>query len=296
MLEGLQKDGYNPNEGFDNPNIQKETHKAMYGPEGNTQGSAAFMTAAGITNLLKSSGVPLKGKPFEYFFFLIKDVFMGKDAVAAEKNINKFSLQMEKLSSYFTAWESIKKQVYLAGSGHDTTDAFRASIGKFLNLILGPMGGYFPTDGSPISIPEFEDIHSELKSMTPKELESLFPALGPNILIVINTLQMFIAYFGAYKQQGIKPLSLAQLWNRMHNGGVAVPGGGHMPDATAFTNFFDALSEGSSTLSGISQSNSSKLSYAQNQYNRLFAFVHSMLKSWLEIRKGMEVKMSQARN
>ena len=300
LVEGLQKAGLNPNEGFNNPEIRKQTQKAMYGPEGNSQGSAAFMTAAGITNLLKNSGVATKGKPFQYFFYLIRDVFMGKDAKSAEKNINKFSNQMEKLTSYYNDWESLKKQVYLAGNGNESkataNSNFRSSVGKFLNRIFGRIGFYFSTDGSPINAQQLTELLDTMNHMSPSQLDKNFPALGESARGVFLSLFKFRAYFAGDIHQGLVPLDITRLWSEAQGGGVAIAGGGHMPDPAAFSQFFNALSEGSSTLSGVSDSNSSKLTYAQNQYNRLFSFVHGMLKAWLNIRKGMNVKMSQARN
>jgi len=281
---------------FNNPNIQKETHKAMYGPDGNSAGGATFMSAKALETLIKGSGVPLKGKPFQLFYFLIKDVFMGKDVKSEEKNINKFAKQLTTITAYFKEWESIKSQVFAASSGTDTSRAFRGAVGKLLNSIMNRLGLSFPTDGSDISIKMFEGAIGMLTNLSVAQLDKAFPVLGVNSRSILSSLDQFMAYFGADPETKIKPHDLSSFWNMANAGGQPIDGGGNMPNPTVVTPFLDALSEGSSTLSGISASNTSKLQYAQNEYNRLNAFVHNMLSAWLNIRKGMNLKMSQARN
>ena len=281
---------------IENPNIQKQTHRAMYGPEGDQAGGAALMNAQALEALLKNSGIPMKGKPFQLFYFLIKDVFMGKDAKSEEQNIDKFAKQLTTITAYFKQWEDIKEQVFGASSGPDTTTAFREGVGKLLNSLLKRLGWLFAINGAPINIIDFQAAISQLATISDSELEKVFPVLGVSVRSIMSDLNKFVAYFGEDPNQKIKPLDLSSFWKMANSGGPAIDGGGNMPNATVVTPFLDALSEGSSVLSGISASNSSKLQYAQNEYNRLNAFVHNMLSAWLNIRKGMNGKMSQARN
>ncbi|MDN3504361.1 MAG: hypothetical protein P0S95_02145 [Rhabdochlamydiaceae bacterium] len=277
-----------------NPNYEKSTHKAMYGSEGNSQGSATFLNGQQINALIKSSGISPKGQPFQLFFFFIKEVFMNNDIPVTEKNIDKFAKQLETMSDYSNAWENIKNMVFQNDKGTVNQKAFVGAVGAFINKLCSKLGVSFPTNGSWLSKYQFTQLIKKVTAMTPAQQVDAFPLLGQNALSVLNSLNSFVSYFsiGPYS----RPQTLSALWNNVNNGGPAMPNGSHMPNPHAFSSFFDALSEGSSILSGVSQSNSSKLSYAQNQYNRLNAFVHVMLSDWQNIRKGMNVKMAQARN
>ncbi|MDN3504358.1 MAG: hypothetical protein P0S95_02130 [Rhabdochlamydiaceae bacterium] len=286
----------NPAPGFDNPNIQKETQKAMYGPGGNSEGKAAFMNASALENLLKSSGIPLKGKPFQLFYFYIKDVFMGRDVKAEEQNINKFAKQLTDLTSYFNEWENIKSQFFAAGSGTDTSKAFRAAVGTFLNSIFGRLGFHFATNGNPIDSLNFEGAIQSIGDLSVYGLQVKYPVLGENVVSIVNCLKPLEGYFGENYNNGIPPKSLIDFWNSANGGGQAIPSGGNLPNPEIISPVINALSEGASSLSGISSSNASKLQFAQNEYNRLNSFIHNMLSAWLNIRKGLNSKMTQARN
>ena len=277
-----------------NPNFQQSTHKAMYGSEGNSQGSAAYLNSKALNSLLKSSGIPMKGKPFQLFYFYIKDVFMDKDGKIDEKNINKFAGQLKTMTGYLNAWEHLKAMVYQGAQGVDKEKEFTGSVGSFLNKLCAKLGVSFPTNGTLLSQYQVTQLVKKVSSMSTAQLVKNFPVLGPAAVNVLNSLSKFLPYFsiGPYS----RPKNIYSLWQNASSGGVAMPQGGNMPNPAAFTSFFDALSEGSTILSGVAQSNSSKLSYAQNRYNRLNAFVHAMLSDWQNIRKGMIGKMAQARS
>ena len=279
-----------------NPNIQKQTRKAMYGPEGNSDGSAAFMSAQAMSVMLKSSGVPLKGKPFELFYYLIKDVFMGKDVNAEEANINKFAKQLETLTTLFNAWEDIKEEVYASASGTDTSQKFVIKVATLLNRLLKPLGFKFPTNGQAIESSDFHSALQMVNELSAYGMKQDFPVLGNNVISLLDNLSSLSKYFCEDKRAKIEPISLLVLWKDVQSGGSAIPKNGNMPNPEAYSSVQDSLSEGASILSGISASNSSKLQYAQNEYNRLNAFVHNMLSAWLNIRKGLLGKMAQARN
>jgi len=175
--------------------------------------------------------------------------------------------------------------VYAAANGTGHEKVFVGAVGSFLNKLCSKLDIKFPTDGTMLNRIKFNNLIDIVKDLRPSALLKYFPVLGSSVNNILSNLNTFADYFSTGPCNPSKKLST--LWQDVNGGGVAMPQGGNMPNPLAFTSFFDALSEGSSVLSGVSQSNSSKLSYAQNQYNRLNAFVHSMLSSWLTIRKGL---------
>lgn len=278
--------GYQPGHVNDAPDGNALDSKTLYGVDGNSEGGVSF-EAKELETILASSGIPQKGSPFALFYYLIKDVFMDKYTTKSEKNINQFAQQLQRISTLLRLWDDVH-----AAFDSQNSKQFMAAMGNFLNLLCGKFtGNVFPTNGTPCDGNWFGVLVAQVSSPG-FNYKKYFPTLGSNIVAVLQSVSNFkslFCYFKTPDKPTVQPTDIATIWQKAETGGQQ-----GLPDPEAITGYVNNLSENNATLGGISESESSKLQYAQNEFNQLQSFIKDMIKDWIEIRKVNITSMSSA--
>ena len=200
--------------------------------------------------------------------------------------------------------------------GTDTaTVAYRKAIATFMQKLLEPWNEgprpiipgtsdeyppvYFDTSGqeplNPITsgFSRFEQ-YVQTEGNTPEGqayFNQTFPVFGDNIVGMFKSMKPLVQMCQAAKS--LWSQAWAKAW-------VHEPAAGGfsqwMEDPTVMQQYFDGLSNIEGVTNGVSASESSKLKYAQAQWDRLMAFAKNMLNDWCSQRKSFDTKMAQANN
>ncbi|MCF7851951.1 MAG: hypothetical protein K9M07_01775 [Simkaniaceae bacterium] len=236
----------------------------------------------------------VKGDPFELFFYYVTVVMQQDQTQSQSQNIYNLSDQLSQMTGYLNDWNSVKSSFYASASSvnDDQTPEFRGGLGKVLNELFQPYMNYigvpsFPEDGS-ISADTYQNytkLSNYIENAPDSELNQT--VLGTAVRGIMQNTDQLAVFLNPSKT----PLSLNLFWQSCMSGNADNL---NLPNPILLQPFVNALSEGAGTLGGISSTESSKLQYSQNQFNRLQSFIKDMLNDWVTQRHNFNSAMGQA--
>lgn len=251
---------------------------------------AGLMTSNQINALLAKNGINPKKSPFMAFFFLVSYVLGVVKNGKENASIKRLASEIDSMSSDLNLYEAIKQEFYKS-KGSDNTLQFRSAIKAFLNQITSncsPGLRYLikPTKNGCINGAFFGVFVGILEKNQARGDTSWFnknfPVLGENVVGLFKGLYKMTDYFT--NEPGRAAKDLEGLWSQADGKSGSNPY--NLPDPECIRPMVDALSEGSSTLRGISASEGSKLQYVENQHNKLWSLIKNLLNQWQMQRKA----------
>ncbi len=278
---------------------------------------------ADIDEMLQEVGA-LNGHAFKAFYFLISEIFLKGQGNSDQKNIARLADNLKELSGWAKRFNEIKAMFYGARDSDAPVYNFAPKVADYINDLLAPLNDrqfHVPSSPAGINIEVFDRMISTLEAQQqadPEKFDELFPAMGgsslckilrgieemgPTVFFHDNQDPDYAKLAPKFPTLGLLSCDpdLKEYWNKIENGQNILnrlvekyheDGSEYwendpinIANAQYMSSDINSMSQVSSLLTGVSSTESSKLQYKEQEYNRLMSFVKEMLSDWQKIKK-----------
>ncbi len=263
-------------------------------------------------------------QPFQEFYYLITEIFLKKEGSANQKDVARLADNLKELSGWAKRFNELKAKYYGAKDSSKPVYDFATDTISFINDLLAPLNDrvfHIPNSPNGACIEVYDTMVEELEKRIqddPETYDKLYPAIGgSNLTKILRGLEGMGGGVFFHDPNNDKYADMVQKYRRVpdyicaHDLKAYWEHISHADDiydrlvkkyhedgseywendpiliarAADMSDDVDSMSQVSSLLTGVSSTESSKMKYKEEQYNRMLSFVKEMLNDWQKLKK-----------